>query len=61
MKIAIVLGMAFAASAQYFGDNGQPDGGRLFGHNETRDGNDGGTHHLAAVPCCSSASAQHTP
>ena len=31
LTIAIVFGMAFAASAQYFGDNGQPRGGGLFG------------------------------
>ena len=43
LTIAIVLGMTFAASAQYFGDNGQPQGGGLFGRGETRDGgNDGG-------------------
>ena len=58
MTIAIVLGMAFGASAQYFGDNGQPDGGGLFGRGETHDG---GMHLLAALPCCSSASAQYTP
>ena len=43
LTIAIVLGMTFAASAQYFGDNGQPQGGGLFGRGETRDAdNDGG-------------------
>ena len=43
LTLAIVLGMTFAASAQYFGDNGQPKGGGLFGRGETRDGgNDGG-------------------
>ena len=35
LTIAIVLGMTFAASAQYFGDNGQPQGGGLFGRGET--------------------------
>ena len=38
LTISIVLGMTFAASAQYFGDNGQPQGGGLFGRGETRDG-----------------------
>ena len=38
LTIAIVLGMTFGASAQYFGDNGQPQGGGLFGRGETRDG-----------------------
>ena len=38
LTLAIVLGMTFAASAQYFGDNGQPQGGGLFGRGETRDG-----------------------
>ena len=31
LTIAIVLGMTFGASAQFFGDNGQPQGGGLFG------------------------------
>ena len=35
LTIAIVLGMTFGASAQYFGDNGQPQGGDLFGPGET--------------------------
>ena len=38
LTLAIVLGMTFAASAQYLGDNGQPQGGGLFGRGETRDG-----------------------
>ena len=41
LTIAIVLGMAFGASAQYFGDNGQPNGGGLFGRGETRDADNG--------------------
>ena len=35
LTIAIVLGMTFGASAQYFGDNGQPQGGGLFGRGAT--------------------------
>ena len=41
LTLAIVLGMTFAASAQYFGDNGQPQGGGLFGRGETRDADNG--------------------
>ena len=37
LTIAIVLGMTFSASAQtgLFGDNGQPQGGGLFGRGAT--------------------------
>ena len=38
LTIAIVLGMTFSASAQYFGDNGQPQGGGLFGRGATPEG-----------------------
>ena len=38
LAITIVLGMTIGASAQYFSDNGQPQGGGLFGRGETRDG-----------------------
>ena len=41
LTIAIVLGMTIGASAQYFGDNGQPNGGGLFGRGETRDADNG--------------------
>ena len=37
LTIAIVLGMTFGASAQYFGDNGQPQGGGLFGRGAVSD------------------------
>ena len=42
LTIAIVLGMTFGASAQYFSDNGQAQGGGLFSRGETRDGEAGG-------------------
>ena len=43
LTLAIVLGMTFGASAQYFGENGQSNGGGLFGYGATRDAdNDGG-------------------
>ena len=42
LTIAVVLGMTFAASAQYFDGNGQPQGGGLFGRGETRDADNGG-------------------
>ena len=35
ITIAIILGMTLTASAQYFGDNGQPQGGGLFGRGAT--------------------------
>ena len=35
LTLAIVLGMTFGASAQYFGNNGQPNGGGLFGRGAT--------------------------
>ena len=38
LTLAIVLGMTFGASAQYFGDNGQPQGGGLFGRGATPEG-----------------------
>ena len=41
LTIAIVLGMALGASAQYF-DNGQSNGGGLFGYGATRDADNGG-------------------
>ena len=42
LTIAIVLGMTFGASAQYFDANGQPQGGGLFGRGATPDYADGG-------------------
>lgn len=37
LTIAIVLGMTFGVSAQYFDENGQPNGGGLFGKGATPD------------------------
>ena len=38
LTIAILLGMTFGASAQFFGDNEpQQKGGGLFGYGQTRD------------------------
>ena len=43
LTIAIVLGMTFGASAQFFGDNEpQQKGGGLFGYGQTRDVEQGG-------------------
>ena len=42
LTIAIVLGMTIGASAQYFGGDGQSNGGGLFRRGETRDGEAGG-------------------
>ena len=43
LTVVIVIGMTLGASAQYFdGDNGQPQGGGLFGRGETRDADNGG-------------------
>ena len=50
LTLAIVLGMTFAASAQYFGDNGQPQGGGLFGRGETRDGGNSGSVSTPLLP-----------
>ena len=35
LTIAVVLGMTLGASAQHFSDNGQPQGGGLFGRGNT--------------------------
>ena len=35
ITVSIILGMAVAAPAQYFGDNSQPQGGGLFGRGAT--------------------------
>ena len=43
LTVAIVLGMTFGASAQFFGDNEpQQKGGGLFGYGQTRDVEQGG-------------------
>ena len=49
LTIAIVLGMALGASAQYF-DNGQSNGGGLFGRGETRDADNGGNTAAPLLP-----------
>ena len=41
LTLAIVLGMTIGASAQYFSDNGQSNGGGLFGYGATRDADNG--------------------
>ena len=41
LAITIVLGMTIGASAQYFGENGQSNGGGLFGYGATRDADNG--------------------
>ena len=44
LTVAIVLGMTFGASAQFFGDNEpQQKGGGLFGYGQTRDGEQSGS------------------
>ena len=50
LTIAIVLGMALGASAQHFGDNGQQQGGGLFGRGETRDADNGGNTAAPLMP-----------
>ena len=42
--------MTIGASAQYFGDNGQPNGGGLFGRGETRDADNGGNVSAPLLP-----------
>ena len=50
LTIVIVLGMTIGASAQYFGDDGQPNGGGLFGRGETRDADNGGSVSTPLLP-----------
>ncbi len=50
LTIAIVLGMALGASAQHFGDNGQQQGGGLFGRGETCDADNGGNTAAPLLP-----------
>ena len=50
LTIAIVFGMAFGASAQNFGDNGQPNGSGLFGRGETRNGDNGSSVNAPLLP-----------
>lgn len=50
LTIAIVLGMTIGASAQYFGNNGQPNGGGLFGRGATRDADNGGGMSTPLLP-----------
>ena len=50
LTIAVVLGMTLGASAQYFGDNGQSNGGGLFGRGETRDADNGGNVSAPLLP-----------
>ena len=50
LTLAIVLSMALGASAQYFGDNGQSNGGGLFGRGETRDSDNGGNTAAPLLP-----------
>ena len=49
LTIAVVLGMTIGASAQYF-DNGQSNGGGLFGRGETRDSDNGGNVSAPLLP-----------
>ena len=51
LTISIVLGMTLGASAQYFGDNGQPQGGGLFGRGENPNyANDDGDQQMPLLP-----------
>ena len=50
LTIAVVLGMTIGASAQYFSDNGQSNGGGLFGRGETRDADNGGNTAAPLLP-----------
>lgn len=44
LTITVVLGMTIGASAQYFDNNVQSQGGGLFGRGEARDGAAGGNN-----------------
>ena len=63
LTIAIVLGMTFGASAQYFGDNGQPQGGGLFGRGATPEGalNAPGNSDFPLLPMHNQESNQDAP
>ena len=61
LTIAIVLGMTIGASAQYFGDNGQPNGGGLFGRGETRDGDNSGSVSTPLLPAHGQSENQDAP
>ena len=50
LAITIVLGMTIGASAQYFGENGQSNGGGLFGYGATRDADNGGSVSTPLLP-----------
>ena len=50
LTLAIVLGMTFGASAQYFGDNGKPQGGGLFGRGTTPENPDHAQGDNGATP-----------
>ena len=61
LTIAIVLGMTIGASAQYFGDNGQPNGGGLFGRGEIRDGDNSGSVSTPLLPGHGQSENQDAP
>ena len=61
LTIAVVLGMTIGASAQYFGDNGQPNGGGLFGRGETRDGDNSGSVSTPLLPAHGQSENQDAP
>ena len=60
LTIAVVLGMTIGASAQYF-DNGQPNGGGLFGRGETRDGDNSGSVSTPLLPAHGQSENQDAP
>lgn len=61
LTIAIVLGMALGASAQYFSDNGQSNGGGLFGYGATRDADNGGNTAAPLLPGHGQTTNQDAP
>ena len=62
LTIAVVLGMTLGASAQFFGDNGQPNqGGGLFGRGDTPQYEDEGGHSTPLLPLHGQTNNQDAP
>ena len=61
LTLAIVLGMTIGASAQYFSDNGQAQGGGLFGRGETPNYAGGDEQQMPLLPAHGQNTNQNAP
>ena len=61
LTIAVVLGMTIGASAQYFCDNGQAQGGGLFSRGETPNYADGDEQQMPLLPAHGQNTNQNAP